>query len=58
MVALIDTNVIIRFLVGDHEEYLAESTKIFDTLCEDLIQKSRLSSGLATSPRFSFNTCV
>lgn len=32
MVALIDTNVIIRFLVGDHEEYLKESIKIFEAI--------------------------
>lgn len=32
MIALIDTNVIIRFLVGDHEQYLAESTKIFEDI--------------------------
>ena len=29
MVYLLDTNVIIRFLVGDHEEYLAKSIEIF-----------------------------
>lgn len=32
MVALIDTNVIVRFLVGDHEKYLVESTKIFESI--------------------------
>jgi len=32
MIALIDTNVIIRFLVGDHEEHLIESTKIFEKI--------------------------
>jgi len=32
MVALIDTNVIIRFLVGDHEEHLIESTQIFEKI--------------------------
>ncbi len=32
MVSLIDTNVIIRFLVGDHEEHLIESTKIFEAI--------------------------
>ena len=29
MVYLIDTNIIIRFLVGDHEEHLAIATEIF-----------------------------
>lgn len=29
MVYLLDTNIIIRFLVGDHREYLAKSTEIF-----------------------------
>ena len=29
MVYLLDTNVIIRFLVGDHEEHLAKSISIF-----------------------------
>jgi len=32
MVALIDTNTIVRFLVGDHEDYLIESTKIFESI--------------------------
>ena len=30
MAALIDTNVIIRFLIGDHKEHLIESTRIFE----------------------------
>ncbi|CAA6806509.1 MAG: Predicted nucleic acid-binding protein, contains PIN domain [uncultured Sulfurovum sp.] len=29
MVSLIDTNIIIRFLVGDHEEHLEIATEIF-----------------------------
>ncbi len=29
MVYLLDTNIIIRFLVGDHREHLAKSTEIF-----------------------------
>lgn len=29
MVSLIDTNIIIRFLVGDHEEHLEKATEIF-----------------------------
>lgn len=32
MAALIDTNVIVRFLVGDHEEHLLESTRIFEEI--------------------------
>ena len=29
MVYLLDTNIIIRFLVGDHQEHLAKSIEIF-----------------------------
>ena len=29
MVYLLDTNIIIRFLIGDHEEHLAKSIEIF-----------------------------
>lgn len=32
MVALIDTNIIIRFLIGDHEAHLAESARIFEAV--------------------------
>ena len=32
MVSLIDTNVIIRFLVGDHEEHLKKSKEIFEDI--------------------------
>ena len=32
MVYLLDTNIIIRFLVGDHQEHLAKSTAIFKEL--------------------------
>jgi len=32
MATLIDTNIIIRFLVGDHEEHLIESTRIFEEI--------------------------
>jgi len=32
MVSLIDTNIIIRFLVGDHEEHLEIATKIFEEI--------------------------
>jgi len=32
MVALIDSNIIVRFLVGDHEEHLVESIKIMESI--------------------------
>ncbi len=32
MATLIDTNIIIRFLVGDHEEHLIKSTRIFEAI--------------------------
>lgn len=32
MAILIDTNIIIRFLIGDHEQHLQESTKIFQAI--------------------------
>jgi predicted nucleic-acid-binding protein len=32
MATLIDTNIIIRFLIGDHEEHLIESTRIFEAI--------------------------
>ena len=32
MVYLLDTNIIIRFLVGDHEEHLAKSVEIFEDI--------------------------
>jgi len=32
MAILIDSNIIIRFLVGDHEEHLIESTRIFEEI--------------------------
>ncbi|RLA20146.1 MAG: PIN domain nuclease [Gammaproteobacteria bacterium] len=32
MATLIDTNIIIRFLVGDHEAHLIESTRIFEEI--------------------------
>lgn len=32
MVYLLDTNIIIRFLVGDHEEHLAKSIKYFKSI--------------------------
>ena len=32
MVYLLDTNIIIRFLVGDNEEHLAKSTEYFEQI--------------------------
>ncbi len=32
MATLIDTNIIIRFLIGDHEQHLIESTRIFEAI--------------------------
>jgi predicted nucleic-acid-binding protein len=32
MVSLVDTNVIIRFLVGDHADHLKEATAIFEAV--------------------------
>jgi len=32
MVTLIDTNIIIRFLIGDHDQHLIESTRIFEEI--------------------------
>ena len=32
MATLIDTNIIIRFLIGDHKEHLIESTRIFEEI--------------------------
>ncbi|GAW87698.1 conserved hypothetical protein [Bathymodiolus platifrons methanotrophic gill symbiont] len=32
MATLIDTNIIIRFLIGDHKEHLVESTRIFEEI--------------------------
>ena len=38
MVYLLDANVIIRFLVGDHQEHLAKSTAIFKEIEKAKIQ--------------------
>jgi len=46
MVALIDTNVIVRFLVGDHKEHLIESTKIFESIESRKIEVEILDSVL------------
>ena len=32
MAAIIDTNVIIRFLIGDHEAFLKQSTALFESV--------------------------
>ena len=32
MATIIDTNIIIRFLIGDHKEHLIESTRIFEEI--------------------------
>ncbi len=46
MVALIDANVIIRFLVGDHEEHLKKSRKIFVQIQDNTLQVEILSEVL------------
>jgi len=46
MVSLIDTNVIIRFLVGDHEEHLKISKKIFTQIQDNTLQVEILSEVL------------
>ncbi|MDK9693019.1 MAG: PIN domain-containing protein [Sulfurimonas sp.] len=42
MVYLLDTNVIIRFLIGDDEKVLAESIKIFEQIESSKIQVEML----------------
>jgi predicted nucleic-acid-binding protein len=44
MVYLIDTNIIIRFLVGDHQEHLKISTDIFKQIENNQIKASILES--------------
>jgi predicted nucleic-acid-binding protein len=46
MVSLIDTNVIIRFLVGDHKEHLKQSKKIFTQIQDGILQVEILSEVL------------
>ena len=46
MVYLLDTNVIIRFLVGDHKEHLAKSVKIFKDIEDVKLQVEILDSVL------------
>ena len=44
MVYLIDTNIIIRFLVGDHEEHLKAATEIFTQIENAEIEAEMLDS--------------
>ncbi len=44
MVYLIDTNIIIRFLIGDHPEHLALSSTIFEQIQECTIEVEILES--------------
>jgi len=46
MVYLLDTNIIIRFLVGDNEEHLEKSTKYFEQIEQGLIEVEILSDVL------------
>ena len=46
MVSLIDANIIIRFLVGDHEEHLKKSRKIFVHIQDNTLQVEILSEVL------------
>ena len=46
MVYLLDANIIIRFLVGDHEEHLAKSIEIFKDIEKAKIQVEILESVL------------
>jgi len=46
MVSLIDTNVIIRFLVGDHAEHLVRSKIIFQQIQDNTLQVEIISEVL------------
>lgn len=46
MVYLLDTNIIIRFLVGDHQEYLAKSTEYFEQIEQGSMEVEILSDVL------------
>ncbi|MGV6815889.1 MAG: PIN domain-containing protein [Thiotrichales bacterium] len=46
MASQIDTNVIIRFLVGDHEKHLQESIKIFEEIERGALEVEILSTVL------------
>ena len=46
MVCLLDTNVILRFLIGDNEEHLKLSTKIFEQIEQGSLKVEILSSVL------------
>ena len=46
MVYLLDTNIIIRFLVGDHEEHLEKSTEYFEQIEQGSMEVEILSDVL------------
>ena len=46
MVYLLDTNIIIRFLVGDHQEYLTKSTEYFEQIEQGSMEVEILSDVL------------
>ena len=46
MVYLLDTNIIIRFLVGDHQEHLKVATKIFKKIEDGVLEVEVLDSVL------------
>lgn len=46
MVYLLDTNIIIRFLIGDNEEHLEKSTRYFEKIEQGSIQVEILSEVL------------
>ncbi|HGG59563.1 MAG TPA: type II toxin-antitoxin system VapC family toxin [Gammaproteobacteria bacterium] len=46
MAALVDTNVIIRFLVGDHEEHLHKAIRIFEEIENGTLEVEILSTVL------------
>ena len=46
MVYLLDTNIIIRFLVGDHEEHLKKSTEYFEQIEQGSMEVEILSDVL------------
>ena len=46
MVYLLDTNIIIRFLVGDHQEHLEKSTHYFEQIEEGSLEVEILSDVL------------
>lgn len=46
MIYLLDTNIIIRFLVGDNKEYLEKSTLYFEKIEQGLMEVEILSDVL------------